>query len=115
MHLFFLCYNGSLTASTLVLKLCKNENTRKVHMTAFDSRNRENIVLLEEVVCLWDCATRQQCSKLNTVYRLSVSADNVQRLMLRNTFSFLVTYTYLDFGLQISCRLCVGNEDGQDC
>ncbi|KAI8142278.1 hypothetical protein BJV82DRAFT_616179 [Fennellomyces sp. T-0311] len=42
-----------------VLKLCKNENTRKVHMTAFDSRNRENIVLLEEAIRL-----RRQCAKI---------------------------------------------------
>ncbi|KAI9497607.1 hypothetical protein BDB00DRAFT_925716 [Zychaea mexicana] len=42
-----------------VLKLCKNENTRKTHITAFDSRNRENIVLLEEAVRL-----RRQCAKI---------------------------------------------------
>ncbi|KAI8967622.1 hypothetical protein BDF20DRAFT_227052 [Mycotypha africana] len=35
-----------------VLKLCKNENTRKVHATAYESRNKENIVLLEEAVKL---------------------------------------------------------------
>lgn len=33
----------------VVLKLCKNENTRKVHNTAYESRNQENIALLEEV------------------------------------------------------------------
>lgn len=33
----------------VVLKLCKNENTRKVHNTAYESRNHENIALLEEV------------------------------------------------------------------
>lgn len=33
----------------LVLKLCKVDNTRKAYATAFESRNRENIVLLEEV------------------------------------------------------------------
>lgn len=33
----------------IVLKLCKNENTRKVHATAYESRNEENIALLEEV------------------------------------------------------------------
>lgn len=33
----------------IVLKLCKNENTRKVHSTAYESRNPENIALLEEV------------------------------------------------------------------
>ncbi|KAF7723369.1 hypothetical protein EC973_002068 [Apophysomyces ossiformis] len=42
-----------------VLKLCKNENTRKAHMTAFDSRNRENIVLLEEALKI-----RRQCAKI---------------------------------------------------
>lgn len=36
----------------VVLKLCKNENTRKVHSTAYESRNQENIVLLEEVSLL---------------------------------------------------------------
>ncbi|KAL0582062.1 hypothetical protein ABG067_008328, partial [Albugo candida] len=35
-----------------VLKLCKNENTRKVHATAYESRNQENIALLEEVSSL---------------------------------------------------------------
>jgi hypothetical protein len=35
--------------SIIVLKLCKNENTRKVHATAYESRNQENIALLEEV------------------------------------------------------------------
>ncbi|CAO3623993.1 unnamed protein product [Cunninghamella echinulata] len=39
--------------------LCKNENTRKVHLTAFESRNRENIVLLEEAIKL-----RRQCAKI---------------------------------------------------
>lgn len=29
--------------------MCKNENTRKVHNTAYESRNQENIALLEEV------------------------------------------------------------------
>ncbi|KAI9272797.1 hypothetical protein BDA99DRAFT_499221 [Phascolomyces articulosus] len=42
-----------------VLKLCKNENTRKTHVTAFDSRNRENIVLLEEAIQL-----RRKCAKI---------------------------------------------------
>ncbi|KAI7859474.1 hypothetical protein BDC45DRAFT_496162 [Circinella umbellata] len=42
-----------------VLKICKNENTRKTYITAFDSRNRENIVLLEEAVRL-----RRQCAKI---------------------------------------------------
>ncbi|KAG0167334.1 hypothetical protein DFQ28_006294 [Apophysomyces sp. BC1034] len=42
-----------------VLKLCKNENTRKAHITAFDSRNRENIVLLEEALSL-----RRKCAKI---------------------------------------------------
>ncbi|KAI8388358.1 uncharacterized protein BYT42DRAFT_559837 [Radiomyces spectabilis] len=42
-----------------VLKLCKNENTRKAHMTAFESRNRENIALLEEALKL-----RRQCAKI---------------------------------------------------
>ncbi|KAI7903245.1 uncharacterized protein BX663DRAFT_507971 [Cokeromyces recurvatus] len=35
-----------------VLKLCKNENTRRVHYTAYESRNKENIVLLEEALKL---------------------------------------------------------------
>ncbi|KAI9365618.1 hypothetical protein BD770DRAFT_376901 [Pilaira anomala] len=35
-----------------VLKLCKNENTRKVHATAYESRNKENIALLEEAIKL---------------------------------------------------------------
>ncbi|ORZ24337.1 hypothetical protein BCR42DRAFT_402720 [Absidia repens] len=42
-----------------VLKLCKNENTRRVHLTAFESRNRENIVLLEEALNL-----RRKCAKI---------------------------------------------------
>ncbi|KAI9323370.1 hypothetical protein BX666DRAFT_2116999 [Dichotomocladium elegans] len=42
-----------------VLKLCKNENTRKAHSTAFESRNRENIVLLEEALRL-----RRKCAKI---------------------------------------------------
>ncbi|KAI8638674.1 hypothetical protein BD408DRAFT_422639 [Parasitella parasitica] len=42
-----------------VLKLCKNENTRKVHSTAYESRNRENIPLLEEAVKL-----RRQAAKI---------------------------------------------------
>ncbi|KAI9017893.1 hypothetical protein CLU79DRAFT_762149 [Phycomyces nitens] len=42
-----------------LLKLCKNENTRKTHMTAFESRNRENIELLDEAVKL-----RRECAKI---------------------------------------------------
>ncbi|KAG1080850.1 hypothetical protein G6F42_023179 [Rhizopus arrhizus] len=42
-----------------VLKLCKNENTRKVHATAYESRNKENIPLLEEAVKL-----RRQAAKI---------------------------------------------------
>ncbi|ORZ14078.1 hypothetical protein BCR42DRAFT_330030 [Absidia repens] len=43
----------------LVLKLCKIENTRKAHLTAFDSRNRENVALLEEALNL-----RRKCAKI---------------------------------------------------
>ncbi|KAI8888881.1 zincin [Backusella circina FSU 941] len=42
-----------------VLKLCKNENTRRVHMTAYESRNPENIALLEEAIKL-----RRQAAKI---------------------------------------------------
>ncbi|CAO3589912.1 unnamed protein product [Absidia cylindrospora] len=42
-----------------VLKLCKIENTRKAHLTAFDSRNRENVALLEEALNL-----RRKCAKI---------------------------------------------------
>ncbi|CDH48762.1 metallopeptidase [Lichtheimia corymbifera JMRC:FSU:9682] len=42
-----------------VLKLCKVDNTRKAYATAFESRNRENIVLLEEALRL-----RRQCAKI---------------------------------------------------
>ncbi|KAF1805697.1 hypothetical protein V8B55DRAFT_1489450 [Mucor lusitanicus] len=42
-----------------VLKLCKNENTRKVHATAYESRNKENIPLLETAVKL-----RRQAAKI---------------------------------------------------
>lgn len=31
------------------MKRCKREDTRKAYATAFESRNRENIPLLEEV------------------------------------------------------------------
>ena len=41
-----------LTSYSAVIKLCKNENTRRVHLTAYESRNRENIALLEEAVQL---------------------------------------------------------------
>lgn len=36
----------------LVLKLCKNENTRKLHSIAYESKNSENIELLEEAIRL---------------------------------------------------------------
>ncbi|KAG2202248.1 hypothetical protein INT46_009685 [Mucor plumbeus] len=42
-----------------ILKLCKNENTRKIHATAYESRNKENIPLLEEAVKL-----RRQAAKI---------------------------------------------------
>ncbi|CDS07720.1 hypothetical protein LRAMOSA01669 [Lichtheimia ramosa] len=42
-----------------VLKLCKVDNTRKAYATAFESRNRENIVLLEEALRL-----RRKCAKI---------------------------------------------------
>ncbi|KAI7880846.1 zincin [Lichtheimia hyalospora FSU 10163] len=42
-----------------VLKLCKIDNTRKAYAQAFESRNRENIVLLEEALRL-----RRQCAKI---------------------------------------------------
>ncbi|KAI8980973.1 hypothetical protein BDB01DRAFT_724374 [Pilobolus umbonatus] len=41
-----------LTHVYTVLKLCKNENTRKLHSTAYESRNKENIPLLEEAIKL---------------------------------------------------------------
>lgn len=42
-----------------VLKMCKNENTRRVHYIAYESRNKENIALLEEAVKL-----RRQAAKI---------------------------------------------------
>ncbi|KAI7870737.1 hypothetical protein BDF14DRAFT_1768860 [Spinellus fusiger] len=42
-----------------LMRLCKNENTRKTHMTAYESRSHENIVLLEEAVKI-----RRQCAKI---------------------------------------------------
>jgi metallopeptidase MepB len=42
-----------------VLKMCKNENTRRVHYIAYESRNKENIALLEEAVSL-----RRQAAKI---------------------------------------------------
>ncbi|ORY91930.1 hypothetical protein BCR43DRAFT_497509 [Syncephalastrum racemosum] len=42
-----------------VMKLCQVESTRKAHMTAFESRNRENIELLEEALKL-----RRSCAKI---------------------------------------------------
>lgn len=42
------------------MKLCQVESTRKAHMTAFESRNRENIELLEEALKL-----RRSCAKVS--------------------------------------------------
>ncbi|CAO3686709.1 unnamed protein product [Umbelopsis ramanniana] len=42
-----------------VLKNCKNENTRRIHYIAYESRNKENIAILEEAVKL-----RRQAAKL---------------------------------------------------
>ncbi|CEP18296.1 hypothetical protein [Parasitella parasitica] len=47
-----------------VLKLCKNENTRKVHSKAYESRNKENIPLLEEAIKL-----RRQAAKVIKRYK----------------------------------------------
>jgi metallopeptidase MepB len=42
-----------------VLKNCKNENTRRIHYIAYESRNKENIAILEEAVKL-----RRQAAKV---------------------------------------------------
>ncbi|KAI8353351.1 hypothetical protein BD560DRAFT_408324 [Blakeslea trispora] len=55
-----------------VLKLCKNENTRKVHSTAYESRNRENIVLLEEALKLRRKAAKILGYKSHADYVLEV-------------------------------------------
>lgn len=43
----------------IVIKLCKNENTRKLYTIAYNSRNPENVVLLEQAIKL-----RKQAAKL---------------------------------------------------
>ncbi|KAI7895672.1 uncharacterized protein EV154DRAFT_494568 [Mucor mucedo] len=55
-----------------VLKLCKNENTRKVHNTAYESRNQENIALLEEAVKLRRQAAKVLGYKSHAAYVLEV-------------------------------------------
>ncbi|CAO3681225.1 unnamed protein product [Umbelopsis vinacea] len=42
-----------------VLKMCKNENTRRTHYIAYESRNKENIAILEEAIKL-----RRRAAKL---------------------------------------------------
>lgn len=32
--------------------MCKNENTRRTHYIAYESRNKENIAILEEAIKL---------------------------------------------------------------
>ncbi|OBZ85262.1 Thimet oligopeptidase [Choanephora cucurbitarum] len=61
-----------LTMKYPVLKLCKNENTRKVHSTAYESRNRENIVLLEEALRLRRKAAKILGYKSHADYVLEV-------------------------------------------
>ncbi|KAG1452973.1 hypothetical protein G6F46_009734 [Rhizopus delemar] len=48
-----------LTMKYPVIKLCKNENTRKLYTIAYNSRNPENVVLLEQAIKL-----RKQAAKL---------------------------------------------------
>ncbi|KAI9476392.1 MAG: hypothetical protein EXX96DRAFT_540918 [Benjaminiella poitrasii] len=55
-----------------VLKLCKNENTRRVHYTAYDSRNKENIALLEEAIKLRRKAAKILGYKSHADYVLEV-------------------------------------------
>ncbi|CAO3657059.1 unnamed protein product [Mucor hiemalis] len=55
-----------------VLKLCKNENTRKAHSTAYESRNPENIALLEEAIKLRRKAAKILGYKSHAAYVLEV-------------------------------------------
>ncbi|KAI8087812.1 uncharacterized protein B0P05DRAFT_532363 [Gilbertella persicaria] len=68
-----------------VLKLCKNENTRKVHSTAYESRNKENIALLEEALKLRRKAAKILGYKSHADYVLEVkmakTVDAVEKFL----------------------------------
>lgn len=48
--------------------MCKNENTRRIHYIAYESRNKENIAILEEAIKL-----RRQAAKVWSPLALSKS------------------------------------------
>ncbi|RCH81928.1 hypothetical protein CU098_006959, partial [Rhizopus stolonifer] len=55
-----------------VIKLCKNENTRKIYTTVYNSRNQENIVLLEQAIKLRRQAAKLLGYKSHAAYNLEV-------------------------------------------
>ncbi|GAA5809519.1 hypothetical protein MFLAVUS_002928 [Mucor flavus] len=67
-----------------VLKLCKNENTRRLHATAYESRNQENIPLLEEAVKL-----RRQAAK---ILGYKSHADYVLEVKMAKTVEAVETF-----------------------
>ncbi|ORX58039.1 zincin [Hesseltinella vesiculosa] len=67
-----------------VLKLCKNENTRRVHYTAYESRNRENVALLEETLRL-----RRTCAK---ILGYSTHADYVLEIKMAKEVAKVKTF-----------------------
>ncbi|CAO3679345.1 unnamed protein product [Rhizopus stolonifer] len=55
-----------------VIKLCKNENTRKIYTTVYNSRNQENIVLLEQAIKLRRQAAKLLGFKSHAAYNLEI-------------------------------------------